>query len=60
MVTRKTHLTLFIFVEKEVDKINEEAPVYRMIRKVILRKTDFIHNTSAKLIRMAEENKAEE
>ena len=47
-------------LQKEVDKINEEAPVYRMIRKVILRKTDFIHNTSAKLIRMAEENKAEE
>ena len=47
-------------LQKEVDKINEEAPVYRMIRKVILRKTDFIHNTSAKLMRMAEENKAEE
>lgn len=45
---------------KEVDKINEAAPNYRMIRKVILRKTDFIHNTSSKLIRMAEENKAEE
>ena len=45
---------------REVDKINAAAPVYRMIRKVILRKTDFIHNTSSKLIRMAEENKAEE
>lgn len=45
---------------KEVDKINEAAPVYRMIKKVIYRKTDFIHNTSSKLIRMAEANKAEE
>ena len=45
---------------KEVDKINESAPAYRMIKKVILRKTDFIHNTSSKLIRFAEENKAEE
>ena len=45
---------------KEVDKINKAAPNYRMIRKVILRKTDFIHNTSSKLMRMVEENKAEE
>lgn len=45
---------------KEVDKINEEAPVYRRIKKVILRKTDFIHNTSSKLMRMVEANKAEE
>ena len=45
---------------KEVDKINEAAPVYRMIRKIIHRKTDFIHNTSSKLMRMVEENKAEE
>ena len=45
---------------KEVDKINDEAPGYRQIRKVILRKSDFIHNTSSKLMRMIEENKAEE
>ena len=45
---------------KEVDKINADAPIYRMIKKVILRKTDFIHNTSSKLMRMLEENKAEE
>lgn len=45
---------------KEVDKINDAAPGYRQIRKVILRKTDFIHNTSSKLMRMVEENKAEE
>ena len=45
---------------KEVDKINDAAPGYRQIRKVILRKSDFIHNTSSKLMRMIEENKAEE
>ena len=45
---------------KEVDKINDAAPGYRQIRKVILRKTDFIHNTSSKLMRMVEENNAEE
>jgi len=44
---------------KEVDRINEDAPIYRMIRKVILRKSDFIHNTSSKLMRMVEENKTE-
>ena len=45
---------------KEVDSINEAAPIYRRIKKVILRKTDFIHNTSSKLMRMVEANKAEE
>ena len=45
---------------KEVDRINNDAPPYRQIRKVILRKKDFVHNTSSKLIRFAEENKAEE
>ena len=43
----------------EVDKINETAPLYRKIKKVILRKTDFVKNTSNKLVRFAEENKAE-
>lgn len=44
----------------EVDRINSDAPAYRMIKKVIHRKTDFVHNTSSKLIRFAEENKIEE
>ena len=44
----------------EVDRINSDAPAYRMIKKVIHRKTDFVHNTSSKLIRFAEENKREE
>lgn len=44
----------------EVDKINENAPFYRKIKKVIVRKTDFVKNTSNKLVRFAEENKMEE
>lgn len=45
---------------EEVDKINADAPPYRQIKKVILRKRDFVHNTSSKLIRFNEDNKAEE
>ena len=45
---------------KEVDRINESAPPYRQIQRVILRKSDFIHNTSSKLIRFDEANKREE
>ncbi|MCQ2545383.1 MAG: AMP-binding protein [Clostridia bacterium] len=45
---------------EEVDKINADAPAYRMIKKVIHRKRDFVHNTSSKLIRFNEDNKAEE
>ena len=47
-------------VWKEVDKINADAPFYRKIKKVIVRKTDFVKNTSNKLVRFAEENKMEE
>lgn len=43
-----------------VDRINADAPAYRMIKKVIHRKKEFVHNTSSKLIRFADENKAEE
>lgn len=45
---------------KEVDKINDSAPPYRKIKKVVLRKNSFVHNTSAKLMRMDEDNKKEE
>jgi len=47
-------------LKEEVTRINSEAPSYRRISKVILRKTDFVHNTSSKLIRSSEENRAEE
>ena len=46
-------------VWKEVDKINADAPFYRKIKKVIIRKSDFIKNSSKKLIRYAEDNKKE-
>lgn len=45
---------------KEVDKINADAPFYRKIKKVIIRKSDFIKNSSKKLIRFAEDNKKED
>ncbi len=47
-------------VWKEVDKINADAPFYRKIKKVIIRKSDFIKNSSKKLIRFAEDNKKED
>ena len=43
----------------EIDKINEDAPPYRKVKKLILRKTDFVKNTSQKIVRFAEENKKE-
>ncbi len=46
-------------VWEKVDRINEEAPFYRRIRKVIVRKTDFLKNSSSKVLRFAEENKME-
>ena len=45
---------------KEIDKINAEAPMHRKIKKEKKKKTDFIHNTSSKLMRMVEENKLPE
>lgn len=45
---------------KEVDKINADAPFYRTIKKVIIRKSDFIKSSSKKLIRFAEDNKKED
>lgn len=44
---------------EEVDKVNEDAPFYRKIKKVIIREKDFVKNTSNKLVRFAEENKKE-
>ena len=47
-------------VWREVDKLNAEAPFYRRIKRVIIRKSDFIKNSSKKLIRFAEDNKKED
>ena len=47
-------------LKREVGRINSEAPPYRRISRVILRKTDFVHNTSSKLVRASEENYREQ
>lgn len=44
---------------EEIDKVNEKSPFYRKVKKVIIRKTDFIKNTSNKLVRFAENNRKE-
>lgn len=44
----------------EVDKINADSPMFKKIRKIIVRKTDFVKNTSKKIIRFAPENKEEQ
>jgi hypothetical protein len=40
-----------------VDKVNADQPMFKKIKKVIVKKNEFVHNTSKKLIRFAEENK---
>lgn len=47
-------------LEEAVDKINDNSPVFKKIRKVMIRKTDFVKNASKKLIRFAPENKEAE
>ena len=47
-------------LEEAVDKINAESPMFKKIRKIIIRKTDFVKNASKKLIRFAPENKDQE
>ena len=47
-------------LEEAVDKINDNSPVFKKIRKVMIRKTDFVKNASKKLIRFAPENKETE
>ncbi len=44
-------------VWKEVDRINETQPFFKRIKKVIIRRRDFIKNTSNKIIRFSEDNK---
>lgn len=46
-------------LEEEVDKINADSPMFKKIRKIIIRKTDFVKNSAKKLIRFAPENKEE-
>ena len=58
--TEPTEQDIKTICVEEVDKINKTAPrLYRRIKKLILRKKEFIKNTSNKLVRFAEENKVE-
>ncbi len=41
----------------EIEKINEELPYYKKIKKLIVRKEPFVKNTSQKIIRFAEANR---
>ena len=57
--TEPTDQDIKTILWEEVDKINKTAPLYRRIKKLILRKKEFIKNPSNKLVRFAEENKVE-
>lgn len=46
-------------VWEDVDKINSQAPFYRKIKKLIIRKEEFEKNTAKKIIRYAESNREE-
>ena len=44
---------------EEIDKINSEQPLFKCIRKMVLRKEPFEKNTSNKIIRYVDSNKEE-
>ena len=44
-------------LQGEVDKLNDQEPLFKQIKKVVLRNEPFIKNTSAKIKRFAEDNK---
>ena len=58
--TGYTDNSLKKLIWQEVDKINDSAPFYRKIKKIIIRKSPFIKNTSQKIIRFTPENRSEE
>lgn len=47
-------------VWEEVDKINANAPFFKKIKKVIIRKEEFEKNTSKKIKRFVESNRKQE
>ena len=42
---------------KEVDKVNEQMPMFKKIKKIVVRNEEFEKNTSKKIKRFAEANK---
>lgn len=47
-------------LSEEIDKINLEQPMFRKIRKIIVKKSDFEKNTSKKIKRFVESNRTED
>ena len=44
-------------LQGEVDKLNDQEPIFKQIRKVVLRTEPFVKNTSAKIKRFEADNK---
>lgn len=42
---------------REVDKINENQPFFKRIKKIVVKDKDFVKNTAQKILRFSEENK---
>ena len=42
---------------EEVDRINEDLPLFKKIKKVVVREDDFQKNTAQKIKRFVDENK---
>jgi len=47
------------FMKSVVDKINEEMPVYKRVKRISIRDTEFEKTTTRKIKRFAKENLAE-
>ena len=48
-----------MLIHKLVDEVNAKFPVYKNIKRIIIRKTDFEKTTTLKIKRMSEKNKEE-
>ena len=44
-------------LQGEVDKLNDQEPIFKQIKKVVLRTEPFVKNTSAKIKRFEAANK---
>ena len=44
-------------LQAEVDKLNDQEPIFKQIKKVVLRNEPFVKNTSAKIKRFEADNK---
>ncbi len=53
----KTRDEVESILRDEIDKINKDEPIFKMIRRVIIKENDFEKNTSKKIKRFADSNK---